>query len=146
MRKAKIFLLLTLSIMLFGAMGVFAYTKEGSGDWRGSKYNVQLSGTRTTMSAVGTDNEVYTTMLNKSTSSYYMYAGIYKYDYNKCKLILLSENKATAKPGCTMDSKASTRYKYSYVVDYHHFGKVYVAQGTSSYYEDFRYIANQYYR
>lgn len=149
MKKTKIFVLLTLSLILIGSMCTFAYTKDASGKWRGKLYNVEMKGNRGTMNAVGTvsngKNVAYTAMRNDTTTTQYIMSEVNYYKHGGAGFGSAEYTRGYVDAGRQSCTNYINRNKTNDIIDYYHYGKVYVSLGSGVYYDEIRYIAKQYY-
>ena len=147
MKKTKKLFVMSLVLMVVMACAatVSAKTFSQSGKKRGvANYSTSQDGDKGTFWAVGTSTKAYTTVTNKTKSTYYMTAATSEYTYDK-GITKIKEDKRDVGVGLQVVSGEITRKYAAWTVDYRHSGNIYVSRGSSSKYDDFYYIGRQYY-
>ena len=147
MKKTKKLFVMSLVLMVVMACAatVSAKTFSQSGKKRGvANYSTSQDGDKGTFWAVGTSTKAYTTVTNKTKSTYYMTATTSEFTYDK-GITQIKEDKKNIGVGLQVVSGYITRKYSAWTVDYRHSGNIYVSRGSSSKYDDFYYIGRQYY-
>lgn len=147
MKKTKKLFVMSLVLMVVMACAatVSAKTFSQSGKKRGvANYSTSQDGDKGTFWAVGTSTKAYTTVTNKTNSTYYMTAATSEYTYDK-GITQIAEDKKNVGVGLQVVSGEITRKYAAWTVDYRHSGNIYVSQGANPKYDDFYYIGRQYY-
>lgn len=147
MKKTKKLFVMSLVLMVVMACAatVSAKTFSQSGKKRGvANYSTSQDGDKGTFWAVGTSTKAYTTVTNKTKSTYYMTATTSEFTYDK-GITQIKEGEMNVGVGLQVVSGDITRKYSARTVDYRHSGNIYVSRGSSSKYDDFYYIGRQYY-
>ena len=145
MFKKKICFLLSM-LMLIGTVTTVCMAGTGSKRVRGSSnYNEEVESSTTLLRSIGTSGIAYSTLYNKTSTTYYMEAKVREYTYDT-GYTKIEYNAEHVIGGSTVDSGMISRDANKYTVDYEHNGYRYVSQGTSATYETHSFIAMQYYR
>lgn len=147
MKKTKKLFVMSLVLMVVMACAatVSAKTFSQSGKKRGvANYSTSQDGDKGTFWAVGTSTKAYTTVTNKTNSTYYMTATTSEFTYDK-GITQIKEGEMNVGVGLQVVSGDITRKYSARTVDYRHSGNIYVSRGSNSKYDDFYYIGRQYY-
>ncbi len=147
MKKTKKLFVMSLVLMVVMACAatVSAKTFSQSGKKREvANYSTSQDGDKGTFWAVGTSTKAYTTVTNKTKSTYYMTATTSEFTYDK-GITQIKEGEMNVGVGLQVVSGDITRKYSARTVDYRHSGNIYVSRGSNSKYDDFYYIGRQYY-
>ena len=147
MKKTKKLFVMSLVLMVVMACAatVSAKTFSKKEKKRGvANYSTSQDGDKGTFWAVGTSTKAYTTVTNKTNSTYYMTATASEFTYDK-GITQIKEGEMNVGVGLQVVSGDITRKYSAWTVDYRHSGNIYVSQGANPKYDNFYYIGRQYY-
>ena len=146
MTKKRVFLFVTLIMMMAFTVSAYAINYSGEGKKRGQTYNISKKGGNSSFNAVGTTSQCYTGLVNNSTNSIYMVASVQSYEHGVNEYTKKQNAKVTA-AGIQILSGYLTRYYTNDIYDYYHGAETYSTtfQSSSMRVDTYSYKAKQYY-
>ncbi len=143
MRKMKGILVLSLVMLMALSSVAYATVVSDKENVRNIEYSEDYIGSKTLFCAVGNVNEVYTTLTNRSDTTYYMTAGVNEYVYDT-GWVYRKSNCSNVEPGLQVVSDRRERDIDSYIRYYQHTATCSRSQYYSSVVDDYSFVANQY--
>ncbi len=144
MKRAKILLVLTLTLLASFSTATYALTKSETENMRDQYYAKYYTGAKSSFGAISRDSIAYTTITNNGSSRYYLEASVYEFTYDT-GFTASAENTGYTNAGLQIHTDAIIRDVDSYIKYYSHLGRCSISSNYSSILDDYFYKANQYY-
>lgn len=146
MTKKRVFLLVTLVMMMAFTVSAYAINYSGSGKKRGVTYNIPKKGGNSSFNAVGTTSKCYTGLVNNTTSDIYMVVSVQQYKHGS-GTYYKKQKEDILEPGVQILTEKINRYYNNDIYDYSHGAESYASSFKSSAMrvDTYFYKAKQYY-
>lgn len=146
MAKKRVFLLVTLVMMMAFTVSAYAINYSGSGKKRGVTYNISKTGINSSFNAVGTTQLSSTKITNNKSYKIYVVATVQRIDQINETSNASSEEKAID-IGVQLSSGNLTRPYNSKQYDFYHYAESYASatKASATRQDTYAYTAKQYY-
>lgn len=145
MLKKRIIFITSIIMMLAFSVSAYADNYSEEQKVRNQTYRKDISNSQAQFACIGSSSESYTTLYNKSTSTFYMYVSVQEYVYDS-GYGTISKKGANVLPALTVSSDSILRDYDSYIREYHHKGRVHVSSSENTpVMHNFEFVATQYY-
>ena len=146
MTKKRVFLLVTLVMMMAFTLSAYAINYSGEGKQRGKTYNIAKSGINSSFNAVGTKIYSNTRITNNASYKIYVVATVQSYNHDT-KTYVTASDERVVEAGVQLSSGNVGRYYNNEIYDFIHYSETYASTVKSSAVkmDTYSYKAKQYY-
>ena len=147
MAKKRVFLFVTLIMMMAFTVSAYAINYTGEGKQRGKTYNISQSGINSSFNAVGTKSYSNTRITNNASYKIYVVATVQCYNYGNGIYSTMSDERVV-EAGVQLTSGNVSRLYNNGIYDFIHYSETYAstAKSSATKMDTYSYTAMQYYR